>query len=317
MNKNVTLYAVWQKILEVGDIVYYSPRGTYNWQVQYYNSPDTENCTDMVLNSMTDENFHIDRWKVLNINGDLVELIPVSQTRGTVKLGGAQGYNNVVKLLNDACSNLYGNSERRITARSIKIEDIECRMTESALAEAHRYANAFGMYGNQVTSAYGRSNSYYPTIYSQEKNSVINGNHKASGLGFSEQTSLIGKTDAGASQGYLLPTSNIQPFMTFWYQDNNSMKNSFKNNRDYELLLDGKSYWIASRSVMFNQTGTTPYCDYMVGSVSLGSVNYQFVYNSNGNRPTLGKEPENFIFPIVSMNSAILNNWNETQWEIQ
>ena len=41
-----------------------------------------------------------------------VELVPSAPTTGTVYLGEAQGYNNGVKLLNDACSSLYGNSEK-------------------------------------------------------------------------------------------------------------------------------------------------------------------------------------------------------------
>lgn len=42
-----------------------------------------------------------------------------------MKLQGAQGYNNGVYLLNEACSYLYGNEEKGIKARSINIEDIE------------------------------------------------------------------------------------------------------------------------------------------------------------------------------------------------
>ena len=95
-----------------------------------------------------------------------VELVPSAPTTGTVYLGQAQGYNNGVKLLNDACSSLYGNSEKGITARSINIEDIEKYMTDTALTEAHNYTNSNSntKYGNQVSSAY-TSGKRYPAIY--------------------------------------------------------------------------------------------------------------------------------------------------------
>ena len=47
-------------------------------------------------------------------------MVPATTPSGTVTLQGAQGYNNAVLLLNQACSSLYGNSSKGITARSIK-----------------------------------------------------------------------------------------------------------------------------------------------------------------------------------------------------
>ena len=68
----------------------------------------------MEQNSSTGEDFNISSWKVLSIDNETgtVELVPSAPTTGTVYLGEAQGYNNGVKLLNDACSSLYGNSEK-------------------------------------------------------------------------------------------------------------------------------------------------------------------------------------------------------------
>ena len=171
--------------LEVGSTVTYNPSGEYKWQATYCSSTktpgtETELNDDVVLKS-SETNFKISEWKVLSIDEATgkVELVPSSPTTGTVYLGQAQGYNNGVKLLNDACSSLYGNSTKGITARSINIEDIEKYMTKEALTGingAHNYVNTNSntKYGNQVSSSY-TSNKNYPVIYAKEKKAVING----------------------------------------------------------------------------------------------------------------------------------------------
>ena len=187
--------------LKVGSTVTYSPSGTYNWQAKYCSTEKTEGTDDVTLNSASGEAFNLTEWKVLSIENGKVELVPTQPTEGTVYLGQAQGYNNGVKLLNDACSSLYGNTGNGITARSLNIEDIEKYMLEEKLKEAHLYANA-AKYENQVSSAY-TSSKYYPVIYAEEKLSVINENKKTTGLGMSEQTNFIEKTDGGALNGIL------------------------------------------------------------------------------------------------------------------
>ena len=120
--------------LKVGSEIKYNPSGAYNWKATYCSSTKAETGEDVTLNSASGEDFNISSWKVLSIDegAGKVELVPSTPTTGTVYLGEAQGYNNGVKLLNDACSKLYGNEDKKITARSIKIEDIEKYMTEEA-----------------------------------------------------------------------------------------------------------------------------------------------------------------------------------------
>ena len=118
--------------LEIGSEVSYSPEGNYNWDADYYYSGD-ETYEDVALNT-SDTNYGITSWKVLDIDKEngTVKLVPTAPTIGTVRLGGAQGYNNAVKLLNDACSTLYGYGGQKagISAESIDIEDIEHYMTD-------------------------------------------------------------------------------------------------------------------------------------------------------------------------------------------
>ena len=110
--------------LEVGSTVIYNPSGTYNWQAKYCSSTKTETTDDVTLNSSTGEDFNISSWKVLSIDNETgtVELVPSAPTTGTVYLGEAQGYNNGVKLLNDACGSLYGNSYKTSCSSSHRLE---------------------------------------------------------------------------------------------------------------------------------------------------------------------------------------------------
>ena len=169
--------------LEVGSEVTYTPttREPYHWDAEYATSYATTSSDyttyDINLNNTGDFKITDWKWKVLSIDEATgqVELIASAPTTGKVGLGSAQGYNNAVKLLNDACDSLYGDEAKGIEGRSVNIVDIEKYMTEEALTEAHQWTepNSNTQYGNQVSSAYSSSNSKYPVIYAQEKLSVI------------------------------------------------------------------------------------------------------------------------------------------------
>ena len=286
--------------LKVGSTVTYSPSGTYNWQAKYCSTTQTD---DVTLSSANNEAFNLTEWKVLSIDNGKVELVPTNPTEGTVYLGQAQGYNNGVKLLNDACSSLYGNASKGITARSLNIDDIEKYMLEGKLTEVHSYTNA-AKYGNQVSSAY-TSNKYYPVIYAEEKLSVIiNGNKKTTGLGMSEQTSFIEKNANSATNGRLYASTSIQPYQTHWYKGNSDMQTAFRTAEGganyYNLLINtSKNYWLASRCV---STGSG-HCDFWMRSVNGGGVNAYFMYFSDNN----GANSSLALFPVVSLSSSLLS----------
>ncbi len=200
--------------LEIGSEVTYTPttREPYHWDAKYATSYATTSSDyttyDINLNNTGDFKIADWKWKVLSINEvtGQVELIASAPTTGKVRLHGAQGYNNAVKLLNDACNSLYGDDTKGIEGRSVNIDDIEKYMTETALAEAHQYTNIDSntQYGNQVSSAYSSSNSKYPVIYAQEKNAVItksdgNVNNGDTGLDLSDSPQEFIERSEGTS----------------------------------------------------------------------------------------------------------------------
>ena len=284
--------------LKVGSEVTYSPSGTYNWQGKYCSLSQS----DTTLNSASGQSYNITKWKVLSIENGKVELVPTAPTSGTVYLGQEQGYNNGVKLLNDACSSLYGNTSKGITARSLNIEDIEKYMLEAKLTEARSYT--YGTkYENQVSSAY-TSDKYYPVIYAEEKLSVINGNKKTTGFGMSEQTSFIEKNANSATDGRLNASTSIQPYQTYWGKNNSYMQTAFRTAEGganyYNLLINtSKNYWLASRCVSAHSS----YCYFYMRRVGSGNVDAFSMCNSDSNADGNSLA----FFPVVSLNSSLLS----------
>ena len=309
--------------LEIGSTVTYNPSGTYNWQAKYCSSTKTETTDDVLLNSAAGEDFNISSWKVLSIDNETgtVELVPSAPTTGTVYLGEAQGYNNAVKLLNDACGSLYGNNEKGITARSINIEDIEKYMTDTALTEAHNYTNSNSntKYGNQVSSAY-TSRKRYPAIYAQEKLAVINGTPNGdTGLGLSNQDAFIERTEG--TNGAIATATSIQPYQTYWYKDATFMSTAFEDytKQDsstanyYNLIMPsgtGTTYWVASRCVL---TPHSSYCFFDVRLVYSGGVNAGRMCSSNDGT----YDNSRALFPVITLNSSLIEGDASTGFSVK
>ena len=293
--------------LEIGSTVSYNPIGTYNWQAKYCSSDLTETTDDVQLNSTTGEDFNISSWKVLSIdeNTGSVELVPSSATTGTVRLQGAQGYNNGVKLLNDACSSLYGNSGKGIVARSINIEDIEKYMTDIAITEAHNYTNTDSniKYGNQVSSPYA-TNKNYPAIYAQERLAVIDGEENDdTGLDLSKQDTFVERIEG--TDGHISTATSIQPYQTYWTQDATFMSTAFKDYKEganyYNLIMPSgtvTTYWVASRCIATFLDD----CHFDMRSVDSGSIHADVTCTSGNGIVNYSRA----LFPIVTLNSSLI-----------
>lgn len=238
------------KDLKVGDVVAYTPKAQeYLWEEKY-----SGNETDVKINNTTKE-YSITNWKILNINNNgTIDLIPEKPTAGTVPLGYAQGYNNGVKLLNDACNQLYGDKDLGIVSRSINEEDIKEKMTDEALESIKNQI--------QLQHAYSSENSKYPIIYASENLSTINGNKKENGLERNEQEKFIEKNSNQATDGAIINAQSIQPYHTYWYKNKQETEKIFKNIeiepsiQYYNLFMPNggeTKYWLASRSVTIGE----------------------------------------------------------------
>lgn len=309
--------------LEVGNTVtYIANNNTYIWQGEYSGEGKEANLTL----SNEDVNYQIIKWNVYNLNDvtGTVELISNKPTDGKVFLGYAQGYNNAVYLLNEACNKLYGDSSKGITGRNINIEDIEEKMTSKALnAEedsAHKYLNAYGYrYGSQANNEYTLNSSMYPSIYSQEELSVIDGIKNVNGIGTSTQYKLVEMTDTPTSK--LQANKSIQPYHSNWYKNNAFMQNAFQsleNNSKstyYDLIMpkgSNTSYWISTRVVGLYENS----CSFSIRYINSGNIGAFFACSSYNNTNT--DQGANFsLRPLISIDaSKIIFDENEG-WTIK
>ena len=280
-------------IIKVGDYVAYNPIGAASYTV---NGAYSGTGIDQTINK---ENLN---WRVLDKTEDgKVRLISANPTASTVKLQGANGYNNAVYLLDELCNTLYkGNNA---TAKSLKIEDIQNKMNLSVW-NYNNYAN----YG--VTfSPNGRQ---YPLIFAQEKGQIVNGS--TGSLGLSEQTSII----TGSSTA-----SSWTVRHTDW--TNNSIgASNYVQVIYYELFhtaANNNRYWLSSRCVNVDAVYNNAYFDVRCVSTNYVDGVYTYIFAANG-----GELPGTFgVRPVVYLESSVKIDTEvegkdgltpETAWEI-
>ena len=70
------------------------------------------------------------KWRILEVNNNVLTIISDNTANTNFYLEGENGYNNIVKLLNDACAAMYSNSNLGATGRSLKLEDIGTKSSQ-------------------------------------------------------------------------------------------------------------------------------------------------------------------------------------------
>ncbi len=137
----------------IGKYVDYVPSGIdYTVEGQY--SGTNSNQTFSANNNM--------KWRIWGVEGD--KLLLISETlAGNIQLQEENGYNNAVKILNDACNKAFGNSSygNAIKVRSINQNDID-KVTNMTEDEQRKAVDS--NYGTTYTP----SNKNCPSIYKQE-----------------------------------------------------------------------------------------------------------------------------------------------------
>ena len=260
--------------IKVGDYVTYTPDTVTNTDAKYTTlisnlgtySGSTENTTS----TLTQESL---KWRVLDVQNGQVRLISEVPTTSKITLGGYNGYNNAVKLLDDTCSTLYNNSKLASKVQNLKIEDITKYMTTQPTED---------------TTPYSPTNKYYPEILLKEKGQTVNGT-TGTELDVSEQTEFINQTTKSYVNSWTLKK-------TYWTQAMNNT-DSFIDSKYYELFINYPTYWISSRCI-----GTdSDLAGFHVHVVDSGDVNAHYLYVSYDSERLL-----DFAFrPVITLNSNI------------
>ena len=244
------------KAVKVGDYVAYTPDEPDNNALTTLktNLKNYSGASDNTTNSAIARDDSL-RWRVLDVDETTgaVRLISATPTYKKIELYGYNGYNNAVKLLDDACSTLY-NSKLATKVQNLKIEDIQDKMKEKD------YSKLFSEYGKPpIQPEYKK----YPSILAQEKNQKVNG--KEGTLDLSKQDNYINQTD-------VLKANSLELKTTAWgkaklNEDNKEeaeewTENDFEEeNKEmyYKLFIKNgeenyDTYWMSSRCVQAYST---------------------------------------------------------------
>ena len=218
-------------------------------------------------------------WRVLDVQNGQVRLISEVPTDSKIELKGYNGYNNAVKLLDDACSILYTNSKLANKVQNLKIEDITKYMTTQPILDKETYSP---------------ENKYYPEILLKEKGQTVNGT-TGTELNLSQQTEFINQKTKTQGDSWTLKK-------TIWIQNMNNT-DSFKDIKYYKLFINNVSnystYWMSSR--------------YIDAYSDLAGFNVHIVGNGNINTEpnslcnSLGSERScAYAFrPVITLNSNV------------
>ena len=184
--------------------------------------------SNVTYNGYTTQNFSTDtavKWRIMFVEDNKISLISEEPVNNGFRLQGANGYNNGVLLLNDACKTMYSNSSLGAIGRSIDIDDLE---------EVSNYnKNNYSGYGGTETP--DSWNNYYPNIYEDERTGSV------AGIGQSEQEEYItGYSQASALSikqtyySYIISTTYMSSsYMELFYYEPSSIN----------------TYWFASRVI--------------------------------------------------------------------
>ena len=258
----------------IGKYVDYKPQGT-DYTVEGTYSETGSNQTFAANNSM--------KWRIWGVSGN--KLLLISETlAGNIQLQGANGYNNAVKILNDACAQAYGNSSygSAIKVRSINQDDID--KVTNMTTDAQRKA-AYSNYGTTVTPSYKQC----PIMYNYEPGKTGGGTLDRS-VQYNNNSWVTG-TSTMTSGKWTYYSYSITNYATQTIYDAllTNMSASSTSGTDSHT-----AYWVASRCVEVSSSSAW----FNVFIVNSGYVGTHSLYYSNG----YANSPSNAVRPVVEVN---------------
>ena len=276
------------KAVKVGDYVAYKPDELDNNALttlktnlkNYSGASDNTTNSAIARDSLS--------WRVLDVDETtgVVRLISATPTNKSIELKGYNGYNNAVKLLDDACSTLY-NSKLATKVQNLKIEDIQDKMKEKD------YSKLYSEYGKPPIPP---ENKKYPSILTQEKNQKVNG--KEGTLDLSKQDNYINQTD-------VLEANSLELKTTVWAKTGENgtevlTADDFEGDDGQiysDMFCKDYTYWMSSRCV----NATSGIAGFFVRYVNSGYVIALSLYGSYD----YGESSTYAFRPCITLNSNV------------
>ena len=212
-------------------------------------------------------------FRVLEIksNGSMVLIGAMTTSDQKIIFQKELGYNNAVFTLNTKCSDLYKNETKRITARSIKVEDITDKFNENGKEKINTYVTNqlstlsagtcitnIDIDNNTVTYNTSGQNGYYPDIFKYEIGGILDETATSGEIGQSE--SYIGYGGVTSSKRSRVSTSFTVPYTACnTTHESGDFEDTNKAIAYQNIFFEtSTNYWIASRSIKCN-TGSASF----------------------------------------------------------
>lgn len=226
-------------------------------------------------------------WQILDIN-DKAEITLISEEPiNKVSLKGSLGYNNGVYLLNDLCYKLYSSNDSKYV-RNLNIEDIE------------KYLDT-DVWNYDIQSNYKTyiSNLYYPTIWSKEKNVIIDNTNINGTLNKSESVELSKLTS------YKETTLSLTTKNNYW--SSSLIENNFKDKEMYKLLIK-------------NELLSTRYTSTEEDNIEWGFIGIKdssVIKNKLYSSDNVNKEITGYLRPIITLKDSVILNYKNNLLSIE
>ena len=210
------------------------------------------------------------KWKILDVENNKLMLISETVANSGFILESANGYNNSVLLLNNACKAMYSNSDWA-TGRSIKMEDIT------------KHSSYSPQYETETMTDPGK---YYPNILKDEKTAIIDG-IEGKKYGESDQDTYI---TTGYSQASTL---------TVLYTADSFYLSQYVQTKYLNLFNTGE-YWIATRAKSAGPNGASWY----MRCIKSGYLDCEFLFATY---ELAGADNKHAIRPVVEIDLTKVN----------
>ena len=316
--------------IKVGDYITYTPSSS-NTTDRVSFSQDETGYTG-TNNTLSRKN----QFRVMDIDSEgNMELIgTMTSDDPTIYFSGAQGYNNAVSVLNNKCSELYKDTSKGITARSINEEDITKRFNSAGKKKMTDYIDErvgnvetetsntlkTGTYIKSIdktnkTVTYQDSGTdyrtYYPNIFQYEVGGKIGDTATTGALARSAKPTLYGadeiltSADKDENNNAIPQSSKSATTLTvpYTYSYTTHTADDFDNSEGkaskwQEMFFGtGTYYWLASRCISCGSN----YAFFRVRGVDGSGLGACDLYSSNVNAISRNAR----VCPVVSIPSSI------------
>lgn len=243
--------------LQIGDYVNYSTNTT-SFNIEDI-LPDSKSTVQPQTFS-TEEDM---KWRVLKkVDENTLLLISDKPTTVQFDLGGIEGYNFGVNILDETCRKLYSNKGYYCAARNIKLSDIEKMLKEETLKELKETPNSENVsYGEKIEYT---ENIYYPSLFEYEMYGEIDNENMEDGINNEEYMIVNDRIGKANTSLKIIQTG---------YNTRELTKEDFKNEISYELLFckENKNFntnfFVSTRTITADSIGDEKYAAFGIGLV--------------------------------------------------